>query len=195
MLLHINLPHPGGRAEVTRPSLPPTLRLTILRQLSFLSGPTLQALRAASVLGPAFSLTDLATITDTSALDLSVALDGAVRAGVIADDGARLRFRHDLIRDAVYEDLPGGVRLGLHREAGQRLAAAGAPTLQVAEHMARAAAPGDTEAVRWLTQAASEAVATSPDAAASLLDRATGLMDPADPGRDSLLAERAGGLV
>jgi DNA-binding CsgD family transcriptional regulator len=185
----------AGRAEVTHVALPPTLRLTILRRLSFLPDQTLQVLRAASVLGSSFSLTDLATITGGSALELSGALAGAVRAGVIEDDGARLRFRHDLIRDAIYEDLPGGVRLGLHREAGQRLAATGAPALQVAEHLARAAVAGDTEAIRWLTRAAREAVATSPDVAASLLARAAGLMDPADPDRDTLLAERAGCLM
>jgi len=80
-------------------------------------------------------------------------------------------------------------------EAGQRLAAAGAPALQVAEQLARAAAPGDAEAIRWLVQAAREAVATSPDGAASLLARAVGLMDPADPARDRVLAEQAGSLV
>jgi len=152
-------------------------------------------LQEGTVLGSSFSLTDLATITDSSALELSVALADAVRAGVVEDDGPRLRFRHDLIRDAVYEDLPRGVRLGLHREAGQRLAAAGASALQVAEHLARAAAPGDAEAIQWLTQAAREAVATSPAGAASLLARAIGLMDPADPGRDTLLAEQAGILT
>jgi DNA-binding CsgD family transcriptional regulator len=185
----------GGRAEVARAALPPTLRLTILRRLSFLADPTVQALRAASILGSSFSLTDLATIAGGSALELSVALDGAVRAGVVADDGPRLRFRHDLIRDAVYEDLPGGVRLGLHREAGQRLAAAGAPAQQVAEHLARAAVPGDAEAIQWLTRAAGEAMATSPDSAASMLARATSLMAPADPGRDALLAEQADCLL
>jgi DNA-binding CsgD family transcriptional regulator len=185
----------GGRAELTRVALPPTLRLTILRRLTFLPEPTVQALRSASILGSSFSLTDLATITGGSALELSGALDGAVRAGVIADDGPRLRFRHDLIRDAVYEDLPGAVRLGLHREAGQRLAAAGAPALQVAEHLGRAAVPGDAAAIRWLTRAARQAEATSPAVAAGLLARAVGLMDPADPGRDALLAEQAGSLV
>jgi DNA-binding CsgD family transcriptional regulator len=185
----------GGRAEVTQASLPPTLRLTILRRLSFLPDETLQALRAASVLGSSFSLIDLATVTGGSVLELSVALADAARAGVVEDDGSRLRFRHDLIRDAIYQDLPGGVRLALHREAGQRLAAAGASALQVAEQLARAATPGDAEAIRWITRAAREAVATSPDGAASLLARAAGLMDPADPGRDALLAEQAGCLM
>jgi DNA-binding CsgD family transcriptional regulator len=185
----------GQRAEVTHATLPPTLRLTIQRRLSFLPDATVQALRAASILGSSFSLTDLATITGGSALELSVALTDAVRAGVADDDGTRLRFRHDLIRDALYEDLPGSVRLALHREAGQRLAAAGGPALQVAEQLARGAAPGDAEAIRWLTRAARQAAATSPDAAASLLARAAGLMDPADPGRDRLLAEQAGSLL
>jgi DNA-binding CsgD family transcriptional regulator len=185
----------GGRAEAAHPTLPPSLRLTILRRLSFLPDATVQALRAASILGSRFSLTDLATVTGGSALELSVALADAVRATVVADDGRRLRFRHDLIRDALYEDLPGGVRLGLHREAGQRLAAAGAPALQVAEHLVRAAVPADAETIRWLTRAARETVATSPAGAASLLARAAGLMLPADPGRDALLAEQAGTLL
>ena len=141
----------GGRAELAEVTLPPTLRLTILRRLSFLPDQTLQALRAASILGSSFSLTDLATITARPALELSLELTEAIRARVLEDDGAVLRFRHDLIRESIYADLPGSVRRGLHREAGQRLAQAGAPALQVAEHLGRGAARGDAEAIGWLT--------------------------------------------
>ena len=49
----------GGRAEVAEVTLPPTLRLTILRRLSFLPEDTLQALRAASILGSSFTVTEL----------------------------------------------------------------------------------------------------------------------------------------
>jgi len=185
----------GGRAEVAETTLPPSLRLTILRRISFLPDDTLQALRAASILGSSFTLTDLATVAGRSALELSVALAEAVRAHVIEDDGTHLRFRHDLIRDAIYEDLPGSVRRALHREAGQRLAQSGAPALQVAEHLARGARTGDAEAIGWLTRAAREAAATSPDVAADLLERAIGLTGPADPGRDRLLAEQASSLM
>ena len=185
----------GGRAEVAETVLPPTLRLTILRRVSFLPETTLQALRSASILGSGFSLTDLATVTGRPAVDLSIVLGEAIRAGVLDDDGARLRFRHDLIRDAIYEDLAGSVRRALHREAGQRLAHAGAPALQVAEHLARGATPGDPEAVAWLARAARHAAPRSPDIAANLLDRAVGLMSPGDPGRDGLLAERASSLM
>ena len=174
----------GGRAEVAETVLPPTLRLTILRRVSFLPEPALQALRSASILGSGFSLTDLATVTGRPAVDLSVVLAEAIRARVVEDDGARLRFRHELIRDAIYEDLAGSVRRALHREAGQRLAQAGAPALQVAEHLARGAPPGDPEAVTWLVRAARQAAPRSPDVAADLLGRAVGLMAPGDPGRD-----------
>jgi DNA-binding CsgD family transcriptional regulator len=185
----------GGRAEVTQTVLPPTLRLTILRRVSFLPEPALQALRSASVLGSAFTLIDLATITGRPAVDLSVVLGEAIRAHVLEDDGARLRFRHDLIRDAIYQDLAGSVRRALHHEAGQRLAQAGAPALQVAEHLGRGATPGDTEAVAWLARAARQAAPRSPDVAADLLGRAAGLMAPGDPGRDHLLTEQASSLL
>jgi DNA-binding CsgD family transcriptional regulator len=185
----------NGQAEVSELALPPTLRLTILRRIGFLPQDALQALRAASILGSSFTLTDLATVTGRSAAELSVVLAEPIRARVLADDGPRLRFRHDLIRDAIYEDLPGGVRCALHREAGQRLALAGTPALQVAEHLARGAVRGDAEAIGWLARAARQATATSPDIAADLLDRAIELMNPSDPGRDRLLTEHAGSLM
>jgi predicted ATPase len=60
-----------GRAEVTAPSLPPSLRLTILRRLSLLPESTLEALRAASILGSSFALTDLSSVTGRPVADLS----------------------------------------------------------------------------------------------------------------------------
>jgi len=185
----------GGRAEVAEVTLPPTLRLTILRRLSFLSEDTLQALRAASILGSSFTVTELSVTMARPALELSVVLAEGIAGRVLEEYGAVIRFRHDLIRDAIYEDLPLSVRRGLHREAGQRLAQTGAPALQVAEQFARGAGQGDAEAIGWLTRAAREAAARSPDVAADLLERAAGLMAPADPGRDRLLAERASSLM
>ena len=185
----------GERAEAAELTLPPTLRLTILRRLSFLSEDTLRELRVASILGSGFSLADLATVTGRPAVQLSVVLAEAIRARVLEDDGAVLRFRHDLIRESIYADLPAGVLRDLHREAGQRLARSGAPALQVAEHLARGAVQGDADAIGWLTRAAREAGERSPDVAADLLERAAALMDLADPGRDRLLAERASSLM
>jgi Tetratricopeptide repeat len=184
-----------GRAEVAEMTLPPNLRLTILRRLSFLPDDTLEALRPAAVLGSSFSLTELSATTGRSVLELSSVLAEALRARVLEDDGERLRFRHDLIHEAIYEDLPASVRLGLHREAGRRLAGAGAEAVAVVEHLARGATPGDAEAIAWLTRAANQAAPRSPAVAAELLERAIGLADPADPGRDRLLVDRAGALM
>jgi tetratricopeptide (TPR) repeat protein len=184
-----------GRAEVASSSLPPSLRLTILRRLSLLPDDTLQALRSAAILGSSFALADLSAFTGRPMLELSAVLAEAIRARVLEDDGERLRFRHDLIHEAIYQDLPAGVRLGLHREAGQRLARSGASALRVAAHLARGATQGDADAVAWLSRAAREAAPRSPAVAAELLEQAIELADPADPARDALEAERAGALM
>src|SRR6266516_303663 len=59
-----------GRAEVAQTVLPPTLRLTILRRLSFLSEDMLQALRLASILGSSFTVTDLSVTMDRPVVEL-----------------------------------------------------------------------------------------------------------------------------
>ena len=92
-----------GQAEVTQASLPPTLRLTVLRRLSFLPEATLQVLRSAAILGSSFTVADLSVATARPALDLSVALAEAITGLVLEDSGDRLRFRHDLIRDTIYD--------------------------------------------------------------------------------------------
>lgn len=184
-----------GQAEVAASVSPPDLRLTILQRLSFLSADTLGLLRSASVLGGAFPLSDLSTLVSRSAVELTQALEGAFRAGVLVDDGDRARFGHDLVRDAIYSDLPRSARVALHREAGQRLAATGAPARRIAEHLSRSAERGDQEAVAWLVRAARDAAGGSPGIAADLLGRAIDLSDPADPGQEGLLAERAATLL
>src|SRR5262249_54555565 len=103
-----------GRAQAAHLTPPPTPPLTRPSPISFPPDDTLQALRFASILGSGFTLTDLAVVAGRSAVDLAMSLAEPIRARVLEDDGARLRFRHDLIRDAIYEDLPGSVRGALH---------------------------------------------------------------------------------
>jgi DNA-binding CsgD family transcriptional regulator len=178
-----------GWAEVREVSLPPSLRLTILRRLSFLSEATLDLLRVASVLGSAFSLRDLSDLLASPAARLLPSVREAIRAGVLEDRDARLRFRHDLIREAIYEDLPQNTRAALHLDAGRRLAAAGAPALQVAEQLALGARPGDAQAVEWLHEAAREEARRAPAVAAELLERALALTGGSSELRDRVLAD------
>lgn len=178
-----------GRAELREASLPPSLRLTILRRLSFLDENTLEALRVASVLGSAFALSDVATVLDRSTTHLLGPVREAVQAGVLEEREARLSFRHDLVREAIYEDLPENARAALHLEAGRRLAAAGASALQVAEQLALGAQPGDSDAVAWLHSAARQTARRAPDIAVDLLERALELVDDSDELRPRLLAD------
>lgn len=178
-----------GRADVREVSLPPSLRLTILRRLSFLDEEALELLRVASAFGSTFSLRDVAAVLARSATDLLRPVHVAVRAGVLEEQQGRLRFRHDLIREAIYRDLPEDARAVLHLEAGRRLAAARAPAIQIAEQLALGARSGDTEAVDWLQAAAREAARRAPAVAVGLLERALELAGDADERRLPLLAD------
>jgi DNA-binding CsgD family transcriptional regulator len=184
-----------GVAELSRVSLPRSLRLTILRRVGMLGEGTVALLRTASLLGGAFSLADLGAVAGLDVRAVWDVLEGARNAGVIEDAGPDLRFRHDLVRDAIYTDLPESARRAMHREAGRALARSGAPTLQVAEQLALGASPGDRETIEWLRDAAQECVLRAPQTAVALLEQAAELAEPEDPTRDWLLADLADGLV
>ncbi|QGH69679.1 AAA family ATPase [Pseudactinotalea sp. HY158] len=184
-----------GRADIGDRSLPASLRLTILRRLSALPEAALRALRAGSLLGSSFSPDELAAVVGGGLADLAPALETALDSGVLEEDGDHLHFRHDLIREAVYADIPASLRHGLHRDAATRLAATGAPAARVAEQFTRGAFPGDPEAIDWLIRAARGAASSAPETAAAHLARAAELMTPGDGRLDLLLSERADALM
>ena len=82
-------------------------------------------------------------------------LDELVGADLVreTDTPRRMRFRHPIIRHAVYESVGPGWRLGAHRRAADALAEVGAPPLARAHHVAAAGRPGDEGAVRVLAEA------------------------------------------
>lgn len=184
-----------GRADVATELLPPSLRLTIVRRLAFLSRPTMEALKVASVMGSTFDVHELAVVYDTSTTTLLPALEEAVESRVLVEAGERMSFAHDLVRAAIYEDLPLGVRRALHAQAGHNLARWGAPLSQIAAHLALGAGRGDAEAVDWLRRAATEAGSKAPGIAADLLVQARQLAGPEYPERTELAAELVRWLV
>jgi DNA-binding CsgD family transcriptional regulator len=185
----------NGTAELTAVGIPPSLPLTILHRLSFLTPSTLEVLRVASILGTAFAVTDLSRVLGRPTAGLLDAVDEAMAGHILDRRGVELAFRHDLIREALYHDLPAAVRRGLHLDAAHALAEAGAPPERVAEHLVRGASPGDTQAVAWLRQAARRAAPRAPAVAVDLLQRALEFSPLTDPNRDALLAEQAVSLV
>ena len=155
--------------------MPPTFADAILRRLRFLSNEAIHVLRLASVLGSAFSVADLALVLGRPAPDLVAPLNEARGAHLLVDLDDRLGFRHDLVRDSVYADLPVSVRKELHAHAARVLGAAGRSAMQVAAHVTRGAAPSDAEAIGWLHKAARESLELEPAVAADLLERARAL--------------------
>jgi DNA-binding CsgD family transcriptional regulator len=180
----------AGVAEIGSVTLPPALTLTVLLELSFLEEDTQEALRTASVLGSSFTAHDLGLVMNRTAVMLAPALREALTVGVLEGVDDRLAFRHDLVREALYEDMPLSMRMSMHSHVAGVLAARGAPAIQVAEHFVRGASKGDAVALDWLRRAADEATVRAPASAADFLARAADLFDPDDPGRDALLADR-----
>lgn len=109
-------------ADFERERLPATLASTILRRVNAVPADVVDLLRVASVLGSTLSVADLAAVAARPAASLLQPLEEAGEAGVLDTSGERLAFRHDLVRDALYQSIPLALRLGLHRDAGRALA-------------------------------------------------------------------------
>lgn len=136
----------AAAAEIGAVALPSSLKLTVLLKLSFLPPAVQELLRAAAVLGSSFTVADLALVTGATAVALAPALREAMVAGILREDGAHLAFRHDLLREALYDDLPFSLRTSMHLEVARALAGTGAPAITVAEHFVRGASRGDAVA-------------------------------------------------
>jgi len=161
-----------GVLEMTGARVPPSLRLVILDELRSLPDSTLEVLRAGAIVGRSFTVGEVALISPSSVSDVVGALSPAQAAGFLTVEGERLCFRHDLIREAIYDDLAPAVRTGLHRFLAVRLAETGANAERVAAQVMLGAGPGDLEAIDWLRRAAAEVSASSPAIMVELLSRA-----------------------
>ena len=79
--------------------LPRRLGLTMQQRLDLLSSSAGEVVRVAAALPDRFSAGLLATMLDCQPTSLMSALEEAVRADLLVDDGEQLRFRHDLLRE------------------------------------------------------------------------------------------------
>jgi DNA-binding NarL/FixJ family response regulator len=160
-------------------------------RLAELDAAQLAAVQTAAVLGTRVVPAELAAVSGARPADVLAHLEAAAAAGVLVPQDDRFAFRHELYRSAALATLSGAARAVLHLEAARSLAAAGAPAVEVAEHVARGARPGDAEAVRWLQAAALDIVGAAPAGALRLVDVALGLARPAPPDSLVLLRVRA----
>ncbi len=186
----------AGAAELAGGSAPGSLSAAIADRLGFVAGPVREVLRAAALLGMDFAVPDLAIVLGRGVAGLIPAVDDACAAGVLAESGNGLGFRHPLIRAALYDEMPTPVRAAWHRDAGRALAEAGAPADRVARQLLRAvsglggtAEPMDEWMLSWLARTADLLVGQAPGVAAALLTRAIA-SSPAGSAKHGWLASR-----
>jgi DNA-binding CsgD family transcriptional regulator len=98
--------------------LPLTIRETVRDRVDRLPPATASMLRRAAVLGRELPEGELRWLVDTDAARLAELTEPAVRSGLLERREGRLRFRHVLVRDALYEHLDPRAR----RDAHERLA-------------------------------------------------------------------------
>ncbi|MEZ0094864.1 AAA family ATPase [Streptacidiphilus sp. EB129] len=168
-------------AEDSGELVPPGLVVGVRGRLGSLQPGTLHLLRMGAVLGRRFGFHDAAALCGRPSTPLVAALEEAVRAGLLDDTGDDLVFRHDLLRQAVYLDIPPSARKALHREAANHLVAAGREPIDAVPHILRGAVTGDDDAVALLRRAADDVLPVAPGLAADLMVRALELVPSARP--------------
>ena len=191
----------AGVAELTNGPAPSSLSAAIADRLGFVSGPVREVLRAAALLGVDFAVPDLATVLGRGLADLIPAVDEACAAGVLAESGHGLGFRHPMIRAALYDEIPVPVRAAWHRDAARALAAAGAPADRVARQLLWAVGgPGRTTEqmddwiLGWLARTAGLLVGQAPRVAVELLRQAVGSSPVGSARNDCLVGRLADAL-
>jgi predicted ATPase/DNA-binding CsgD family transcriptional regulator len=180
-------------------AVPPAVAAALIEELSLLSEGSRRVLEGAAVAGDPFEpelAAAGAAVPEASAME---ALDELLRLDLVrhTDVPRRFRFRHPLVRRAVYEASPGGWRLGAHERSAGALAEQGASAAARAHHVEASARHGDTAAVAALREAGDAAAQRAPASAARWFGSALRLLPAAAPPEErvELLLARAGALA
>jgi DNA-binding NarL/FixJ family response regulator len=179
----------GGRAVASGHGLPRRLGAGMQQRLDLLSPGAGEVVRVAAVLPDRFSAGLLAAMLDRQPSSLMAAVEEAVRADLLVEDGEQLRFRHDLLREATRQSLPQSLRRAMERQSASIMLGLGAAPAEVATQLARSAEPGDREAIDALRQAAQSIGDSDASAAADVSTRALELLAAEDPEHGILVAE------
>ena len=114
-------------AEGSEVSVPETIRDAVLLRCAELSPGAKTAAEVAAVAGQRFPFEVVVELADEDSV--GELLEG----GLVGESGPGVgEFRHALVREALYADVPWLRRRALHRELGERLAKAGAPNVELA---------------------------------------------------------------
>jgi DNA-binding CsgD family transcriptional regulator len=169
----------NGAVDLADESMPKVLAAAIRDRLGFVGAQVRDVLRAAALLGVDFAVSDLAIVLSRTVSELIGAVGEACTAGVLVESGTNLRFRHPLIRAALYDEMTPPLRAAWHRDAGRALAERGASPDRVARQLLQALGEPDGPhsvldpwMLEWLFSTADFLVDQAPRVASELLSRA-----------------------
>jgi DNA-binding NarL/FixJ family response regulator len=158
----------GAASGVLDAGVPGAVAAAIAGELAALPDDVRSFAQAAAVSGDPFELELAAASVALPEADVLPALDELVARDLIraGDVPRRFRFRHPLVRAAIYESSPVGFRLAAHERIAAALAERGAPAGVRAHHVEQSARHGDDDAVAVLRDAGLEAADRAPTSAA-----------------------------
>lgn len=158
--------------------VPPAVAAAMAAELTSLQPTALTLLQGAAVVGDPFD-DDLAAIAaGGEERDTLMWLDELLERDLIRTTLAprRFRFRHPIVRRAIYESAAPGWRLGAHARVVTVLTEQGSSAQALAQHVERSARRGDQAAIKVLVEAAGTAEMRSPATAARWFDAALRLL-------------------
>jgi ATP/maltotriose-dependent transcriptional regulator MalT len=168
-------------------------------ELALLEPGDRRVFEGAAVAGDPFEPELAAAAAGVPEAEAVAALDELLRRDLVRETEVprRFRFRHPLVRRAVYDASPAGWRLGAHERSSAALAERGASAAARAHHVEHAARHGDAEAIAVLREAGFAAAQRAPAGAARWFAAALRLLPEAAPApeRLELLGALAGAVA
>lgn len=131
----------------------------ITERLCDVADDALALLKWVALSGDEFDVSTIEALAVPAQVQTLAALDRALEAGVLVVSGGRYRFRHELVRHALIEQVPPHRRLKMHRRIAAQLTEIDAAPASVARHWLEGGSRRD--AVPWLLAAARGALRLS----------------------------------
>jgi DNA-binding NarL/FixJ family response regulator len=173
--------------------VPNRVALAIDQEVRALPDDAQRLARAAAVVGDPVAYDVVIAAAELEEHAALTALDVLLGAALLlrGDVPRRFRFRHPLVRRAIYDTTPGGWQLGAHARAARALEQQGGSLTARAHHLERCAQPGDAAAIDVLVAAAATVAPRAPATAAAWYAAALRLV----PERSETAGQRLGLLV
>jgi predicted ATPase/DNA-binding CsgD family transcriptional regulator len=196
-LVRFGLDHSASAAGRVELEVPDRIARALAEEIAALHPEARSLAQGAAIAGEPFEAGLAASASDLSEPVALRRLDELAATGLVSETEtpARFRFRHPLVRRAVYETAPPGWRIAAHGRVALALERSGAPPVARAHHVERSAQLGDAEAIATLIEAAEAAAARAPAAAAHWYGAALRLFPADHERRLGLLISRAGALA